>query len=88
MVKIMIGQRQAGHVSVLLGLDMARNDTRAVCPPRRTMNDVSDGLLLDVREVNFIDLDFADAESALSKALRRLLDSNSGCNFNSFNSSI
>jgi hypothetical protein len=52
------------------------------------MNDVADGLLLDVREINFTDLEFSDEDSALSHALRRILDSNSECNFNSFNSSI
>lgn len=52
------------------------------------MNDVADGLLLDVREISIADLEFADEESALSRALRRILTSNSGCNFNSFNSSI
>jgi hypothetical protein len=59
-------------------------------PPvvRRTMNDVADGLLLDVREISIDDLDFADEESALSQALRRILTSNADCNFNSFNSSI
>jgi hypothetical protein len=52
------------------------------------MNDVADGLLVDVREVSIIDLAFADAGSALSRALERILSSNSDCNFNSFNSSI
>jgi len=52
------------------------------------MNDVADGLLLDVREISIDDLDFADEESALSQALRRILISNADCNFNSFNSSI
>lgn len=63
---------------------------RAHEPPvvRRIMNDVADGLLLDVREISIADLEFADEESALSRALRRILTSNSGCNFNSFNSSI
>ena len=52
------------------------------------MNDVADGLLLDVREISISDLDFADADSALSRALDRILESNTGCNFNSFTSSI
>lgn len=55
---------------------------------RRTMNDVADGLLLDVREISIIDLEFADTDSALSRALERILSSNPDCNFNSFNSSI
>jgi hypothetical protein len=59
-------------------------------PPvmRRTMNDVADGLLLDVHEVSLADLEFADEESALSQALKRILTSSTDCNFNSFNSSI
>lgn len=52
------------------------------------MNDVADGLLLDVREISITDLEFADTDSALSRALERILTSNSECNFNSFNSSI
>lgn len=55
---------------------------------RRIMNDVADGLLLDVREIDFTDLEFEDGESALDRALQRILMSNTGCNFNSFNSSI
>jgi hypothetical protein len=55
---------------------------------RRTMNDVADGLLLDVREISITDLEFADEESALNQALRRVLTSNADCNFNSFNSCI
>jgi len=59
-------------------------------PPvvRRIMNDVADGLLLDVRKISITDLEFADEESALNRALRRILESKAGCNFNSFNSSI
>jgi hypothetical protein len=59
-------------------------------PPvlRRTMNDVADGLLLDVRESTLADLEFTDEGSALDRALNRILTSNTGCNFNSFNSSI
>ena len=52
------------------------------------MNDVADGLLLDVSEISINDLEFADACSALSMALERILSSNPDCNFNSFNSSI
>jgi hypothetical protein len=52
------------------------------------MNDVADGLLLDVREISFADLEFTDTGSALSRALDRILASNPDCNFNSFNSSI
>ena len=37
------------------------------------MNDVADGLLLDVREISITDLEFADADSALSQALERIL---------------
>jgi len=52
------------------------------------MNDVGDGLLPDVREISITDLEFDDAESAFNRALQRILNSNSECNFNSFNSSI
>ena len=52
------------------------------------MNDVTDGLLLDVREISITDLEFADEESALSRALQRILMSNTDCGFSSFNSSI
>jgi len=52
------------------------------------MNDVADGLLLDVRDSSLAELDFTDGESALDLALRRILKSNSECNFNSFGSSI
>ena len=52
------------------------------------MNDVADGLLLDVREISITDLEFADADSALSRALERILSSRPECNFNSFNNSI
>ena len=40
------------------------------------MNDVADGLLLDVREISIADLEFTDEESALNQALRRILTSN------------
>jgi FXSXX-COOH protein len=52
------------------------------------MNDVADGLLLDVREISLADLEFAYEDSALSQALNRILASSADCNFNSFNSSI
>jgi len=59
-------------------------------PPvlRRTMNDVADGLLLDVRDINITDLESSYEESALDRALQRILTSNTECNFNSFGSSI
>ena len=53
-----------------------------------TMNDVSDGLLLDVREISLVDLEFDNSGSVMDQALRRILDSRPECNFNSFNSSI
>lgn len=52
------------------------------------MNDVADRLLLDVRGISITDLEFTDEDSALSRALRRILKSNADCNFHSFNSSI
>lgn len=52
------------------------------------MNDVADGLLLDVRDISITDLEFADADSALSRALERILMSKPDCNFNSFNNFI
>jgi len=55
---------------------------------RRTMNDVADGLLLDVREISITDLEFAAEDSALDRALQRILTSNTDCGFSSFNSSI
>jgi hypothetical protein len=52
-------------------------------------DNVADGLLLDVHEFNLADLELADlASTGLDLALERLLSSSSGCNFNSFNSSI
>lgn len=50
--------------------------------------DVADGLLLDVREISFADPQLDGEEAALFKALDRLLSSNTGCNYNSFGSSI
>jgi hypothetical protein len=52
------------------------------------MNDVADGLLLDVREISITDLEFSDTESALNKALARILTSNPDFSFNSFNASV
>ena len=52
------------------------------------MNDVGDGLLLDVSEISISDLESAGSESAFDMALERILKSHSGCNFNSFGSSI
>jgi len=51
------------------------------------MDNVADGLLLDVREISITDLNFSDTESALSRALGRILASSPDCN-NSFNSAI
>lgn len=55
---------------------------------RRIMNNVADGLLLDVREISTADLEFADEESALNRALQRILMSDTERSFNSFGSSI
>jgi hypothetical protein len=52
------------------------------------MNDVADGLLLDVRKINITDLEFAGTDSALSRALDRILSSNTECAYGSFNASI
>jgi FXSXX-COOH protein len=52
------------------------------------MNDVADGLLLDVREISLADLEFAGTDSALSRALERILASKPDCNFNQFNNFI
>ena len=53
---------------------------------RRTMNDVADGMLLDVREISITDLEFSDSDSALNQALERILFSRPECNagFNNF----
>jgi hypothetical protein len=52
---------------------------------RRIMiNNVGDGLLLDVRGIGLAESD----PTGLDIALERILSSNSGCNFNSFSSSI
>jgi hypothetical protein len=55
---------------------------------RRTMNDVADGLLLDVREISITDLEFADSGSALSQALERILVSRPERSFASFTNFI
>jgi hypothetical protein len=55
---------------------------------RRTMNDVADGLLLDVREISITDLEFVDADSALSRSLERILLSQPDRNFASFSNFI
>lgn len=52
------------------------------------MNDVADGLLLDVREISITDLEFAGDESALDRALARILVSSAKREFSSFSSSI
>jgi hypothetical protein len=52
------------------------------------MNDVGDGLLLDVREISITDLQFADSDSALSRALERILLSKPERSFASFNNFI
>jgi hypothetical protein len=55
---------------------------------RRIMNDVADGLLLDVREISITDLEFADSNSALSQALERILMSKPERNYAGFNNFI
>jgi hypothetical protein len=52
------------------------------------MNDVADGLLLDVREINITDLEFAGSDSALSHALERILMSGPERSFAGFNNFI
>jgi hypothetical protein len=52
------------------------------------MNDIADGLLLDVREISIADLEFSDSDSALSQALERILASRPERSFASFNSFI
>ena len=52
------------------------------------MNDVADGLLLDVREISITDLEFADSDSALSQALERIFMSRPERSFASFNNFI
>jgi hypothetical protein len=52
------------------------------------MNDVADGLLLDVRHISIADLEFADSDSALSRALERILVSRPEANYSGFNNFI
>jgi hypothetical protein len=52
------------------------------------MDDVTDGLLLDVREISITDLEFADSDSALSRALERIFLSKPERSFASFNNYI
>jgi hypothetical protein len=66
----------------------ARGSGREVPLMRRTMNNVADGLLLDVREISIADLEFADSDSALSRALERILLSKPERNFASFKNYI
>lgn len=54
---------------------------------RRTMDDVADGLLPDVREISIADLEFVDVDSALGQALERILMSKPYSN-NGFNNFI
>jgi hypothetical protein len=51
------------------------------------MNDVADGMLLDMSDISILDLEFENG-SALGVALERILASNRDCTFTSFNSSI
>lgn len=51
------------------------------------MDDVADGLLLDVSEISISDLEFTGAGSALGQALERILASNES-SFSSFRSFI
>jgi hypothetical protein len=55
---------------------------------RRIMNDVADGLLLDVREISIADLEFTDSNSALSQALERILMSRPERSYAGFNNFI
>jgi hypothetical protein len=50
--------------------------------------DVSDGLLPDIRETSLFELLDHNSGSSLDKALERLLTSHVDSNFNSFGSSI
>jgi hypothetical protein len=52
------------------------------------MDDVADGLLLDVREISIGDLEFADSDSALRRALERILLSKPERSFAGFNNFI
>lgn len=55
---------------------------------RRTMNDVADGLLLDVHEISIADLEFTEPDSALNQALDRILASRPERSFAGFNNFI
>ena len=48
------------------------------------INNIGDGLLLDIRGVDLAD----PTPTGLDLALERILSSSSGCNFNSFGSAI
>jgi hypothetical protein len=52
------------------------------------MDDVADGLLPDVREISITNLEFADSDSALGRALERILKSRPERSFASFNNFI
>ena len=52
------------------------------------MNDVADGLLLDVREISIADLAFTEPDSALNQALDRILASGPERSFAGFNNFI
>jgi hypothetical protein len=52
------------------------------------MNEVGDGMLLDVREISITDLEFTDSDCALSQALERILVSRPESNFSGFNNFI
>jgi len=52
------------------------------------MDDITDGLLPDVREISIADLEFTDSDSALSQALKRILMSRPERSFASFNNFI
>jgi hypothetical protein len=53
---------------------------------QQQQQDVADGLLLVVQELSMDDVGLD--ESALDRALERILAANAECNFNSFNSGI
>ena len=48
------------------------------------INNIGDGLLLDIRGIGLTDPE----PTGLDLALQRILSSSNGCGFNSFNSSI
>jgi hypothetical protein len=51
-------------------------------------SEITDGLLLDLSETAIADLTLTGNDSALDRALRRVLAPNTPCDFNSFNSNI